>query len=163
MEKPRTSPVLIQWRKNEITVEHRETGELLAHCFIGDDSMVEAIADTLSAKRLGREAEQLRQMVSQARWLASRQKQRFPLAHPFLSAGVTMAIAFSVPFAQLVASFVAFPTYKVGHTQYTRSTAAQWCRFERRDRQPEHRLEKKPYATDPHSSLKPKWVVGTLG
>lgn len=77
MEKPRTSPILIQRRGNRIEIEHRETGELLAHCFIGDDLSVEAIADTLSAKRLGREAEQLRQMVSQSRWLASRQKQRY--------------------------------------------------------------------------------------
>lgn len=61
------SPVLIQQRGNEITVEHRETGEVLAHCFIGDDLAVEAIADTLSAKRLGRDAEKLRGMLMQAR------------------------------------------------------------------------------------------------
>lgn len=61
------SPVLIQRRGNRIEVEHRESGELLAHCFIGDDLAVEDIADSLSAKRLGREAEQLRKMVGDAR------------------------------------------------------------------------------------------------
>lgn len=61
------SPVLIQRRGNKIEVEHRETGELLAACWIGDDFAVEDIADSLSAKRLGRDAEKLRQMIQDAR------------------------------------------------------------------------------------------------
>lgn len=67
MEKQRTSPVLIQRSGNRIEIEHRETGEVLAHCLIGDELAVEAIADALSAKRLGRDAEKLRQMVEAAR------------------------------------------------------------------------------------------------
>jgi hypothetical protein len=67
MEKPKPSPVIIQRRGNRIEVEHRETGELLAHCFIGDEIAVETIADILSAKRLGQDAMKLRQMVMDAR------------------------------------------------------------------------------------------------
>ena len=67
MEKQRTSPVVIQRMGNRIEIEHRETGEVLAHCFIGDELAVEAIADALSAKRLGRDAEKLRKMVQDAR------------------------------------------------------------------------------------------------
>ena len=65
MEK--TSPVVIQMRGNRLEVEHRETGELLAACWIGDDLAVEDIADSLSAKRLPRDAEKLRKMVQDAR------------------------------------------------------------------------------------------------
>ncbi len=70
------SPVLIQRRGNRIEVEHRESGEILAHCFLGDDLAVEDIADSLSARRMGREAEKFRQMVSEARLAASRKNFR---------------------------------------------------------------------------------------
>lgn len=61
------SPVLIVRSGNILEVEHRETGEVLARCFIGDDLAVEDIADSLSAKRLPRDAEKVRQMVQDAR------------------------------------------------------------------------------------------------
>jgi hypothetical protein len=64
---PKTSPVVIQRLGNKIEIEHRETGELLAWCWIGDDVSVETIADLLSAKRLGADAMKLRQMVQDAR------------------------------------------------------------------------------------------------
>jgi hypothetical protein len=67
MEKLKPSPVIIQRRGNRIEVEHRETGDLLAHCFIGDEIAVEIIADLLSAKRLSREAMKFREMVEAAR------------------------------------------------------------------------------------------------
>lgn len=50
-----------------IEVRHAKTNELLATCMIGDDYTVEKIADTLSAKRLWREANRLRSMVQKIR------------------------------------------------------------------------------------------------
>lgn len=74
MVKQRTSPVVIQRRGNKIEVEMRESGDLLAWCWIGDDLSVETIADLLSAKRLGPDAEKLRQMVVDARKCAGVRK-----------------------------------------------------------------------------------------
>ena len=54
-------------QRNKITVEVEETGEVLAHCQIGDDLHVELIADLLSAKRLPNAAMKLRQMAMDAR------------------------------------------------------------------------------------------------
>lgn len=65
MAKP--SPILFQRRGNKVEIEHRETGELLAWCWIGDDLMVEKIADILSMKRLPEDAMKLRQMAVDAR------------------------------------------------------------------------------------------------
>lgn len=50
-----------------IEITHAKTGELLATCMMSDDYSIEAIADLLSAKRLWREANRLRQMVHQSR------------------------------------------------------------------------------------------------
>lgn len=50
-----------------IEITHARTGALLATCMMCDDHTVEAIADTLSAKRLWREANRLRNMVSESR------------------------------------------------------------------------------------------------
>lgn len=61
------SPVVIQRRGNRLEVEHRESGELLAACWIGDDLAVEDIADSLSAKRLPEDAMKVRQMLVDAR------------------------------------------------------------------------------------------------
>jgi hypothetical protein len=67
MNTERKSPVLITLRGNRIEVEHRETGDLLAYCFLGDELACEDIADSLSAKRLGKEAMKFREMVRNAR------------------------------------------------------------------------------------------------
>ena len=67
MVKPKTSPVLIQRRGNRLEVENRETGDLLAACWIGDDLAVEDIADSLSARRLPKDAEKVRQILMDAR------------------------------------------------------------------------------------------------
>lgn len=48
-------------------IEHRQSGDVLAEFWIGDDVAVETVADILSAKRLPREAMQLRQMAMDAR------------------------------------------------------------------------------------------------
>ncbi len=69
MAKP--SPILFQRRGNRVEIEHRETGELLAEFWIGDDIAVETVADILSAKRLPEEAMKLRQMAMDARRAAS--------------------------------------------------------------------------------------------
>jgi hypothetical protein len=76
MGKQPTSPVVIQRRGNKIEVEMRETGDLLAWCWIGDDSTLETIADILSAKRLGSDADKLRQMAMDARRYQPQAKQR---------------------------------------------------------------------------------------
>jgi hypothetical protein len=67
MDQQRTSPIVFQRTGNRIEIEHRQSGELLAEFWIGDDLAVEAVADILSAKRLPREAMQLRQMAIDAR------------------------------------------------------------------------------------------------
>jgi hypothetical protein len=67
MDATKKSPVVISLRKNRITVERRDTGDVLAHCMIGDDENVERIADILSAKRLPEDAMKLRQMAKDAR------------------------------------------------------------------------------------------------
>ena len=67
MHQPTSSPVLIQMRGNRLEVEMRDTGDLLAACWIGDDYAVENIADTLSAKRLWREADKVRALLMAAR------------------------------------------------------------------------------------------------
>jgi hypothetical protein len=67
MVKPKTSPVYIQIRNNKLQVESRETGDLLACCFLGDEAMVESIADSLSARRLGKDAEKVRRLVEERR------------------------------------------------------------------------------------------------
>lgn len=63
------SPVIIQWdrKKNLLKVEDRESGTVLARCYIGDDLMVESIADSLSAKRLPKDADKVRQILMDAR------------------------------------------------------------------------------------------------
>lgn len=61
------SPIIITKRRNLVEIEHRKTGEILAHCQIGDDIAVERIADILSAKRLPREAASLRNLMMQER------------------------------------------------------------------------------------------------
>ena len=66
-EMAKTSPILFQRRGNRIEIEHRETGELLAEFWIGDDIAVETVADILSAKRLPEEAMKLRQMATDSR------------------------------------------------------------------------------------------------
>lgn len=48
-------------------IENRETGDLITWGWIGDDLAMERMADELSAGRLGRDAEKLRQMVVDAR------------------------------------------------------------------------------------------------
>lgn len=50
-----------------LVIEWAETGEPVAQCFIGDDLGVERIADGLSARRLVREAQQVRSLVAEAR------------------------------------------------------------------------------------------------
>ena len=62
-----TSPVRIVRRGTLVEIEIRETGDVLAHCSIGDDKAIETIADILSAKRLPEDAMRLRQMAQDAR------------------------------------------------------------------------------------------------
>ena len=45
-------PVRIEREDNLVKVIHRDTGKLLAYCYLGDDAMVERIADILSSKYL---------------------------------------------------------------------------------------------------------------
>lgn len=61
------SPILIRRRGTLVEVEMAETGDVLAHCQIGDDAAVERIADILSAKRLPHEAQALRKLMMDAR------------------------------------------------------------------------------------------------
>ncbi len=61
------SPVIIRRRGTLVEVERAETGDVLAHCRIGDDASMEAIADILSAKGLPREAMAMRQLMMDAR------------------------------------------------------------------------------------------------
>jgi hypothetical protein len=67
MEQPKRSPVIINRRGNRVEIEMRETGDVLAWGWIGDDETMETIADLLSAKRLPQDAERLRSMVVAAR------------------------------------------------------------------------------------------------
>jgi hypothetical protein len=61
-------PVRIELeRDNVVQVIHRDSGQPLAHCFIGDDLMVERIADILSSKYLGAAAMELREMAARDR------------------------------------------------------------------------------------------------
>lgn len=50
-----------------VEVRLASTDEVLATCMMGDDAGLERIADLLSAKRLWREANRFRQMVSDSR------------------------------------------------------------------------------------------------
>lgn len=61
------SPVEITMRDRRVEVRRRDTDELLATCFIGDDEGVETIADLLSAKRLPEDAMRLRQLAMDCR------------------------------------------------------------------------------------------------
>lgn len=65
------SPIIIRTRKEayrtRVEIEHRETGDVLAWCWLGDDSAIETIADILSAKKLPKDAMKLRQMAMDAR------------------------------------------------------------------------------------------------
>ncbi len=61
------SPIRISLRRNQVEITSRDTGDTLAYCMIGDDDMVERIADILSAKRLPEDAARLRQMAMDAR------------------------------------------------------------------------------------------------
>lgn len=71
MEK--TSPFVIQWdkKKNLLKLETREEGALVAQAYTGDDNGVERIADFLSAKRLPKDAQKVRQILRDARRAAS--------------------------------------------------------------------------------------------
>jgi hypothetical protein len=46
-----------------VEIFHRDTGRLLAYCYLGEDLMVERIADILSSKYLGAAAMELREMT----------------------------------------------------------------------------------------------------
>lgn len=61
------SGVTITCSKNRVEVRGLEDDELLAYCWIGDDSHLEFIADTLSAKGLSGDAMKLRKMAQDAR------------------------------------------------------------------------------------------------
>ena len=68
------SPITIRLRTEKdkrtatlVEIESNESGQLLAHCQIGDDANMERIADILSAKRLPREAEAIRRIMMEAR------------------------------------------------------------------------------------------------
>ena len=69
---PNNSPILIRRRGNKIEVESRDTGDVLAWCWIGDEAMCERIADILSAKYLGAAAMEFRAMVAADRKAAMR-------------------------------------------------------------------------------------------
>lgn len=62
-----SSPVVIRQRGTLVEIESRATGEVLAHCRIGDDDNLERIADLLSCKKLSADAMKLRQMAMDAR------------------------------------------------------------------------------------------------
>jgi hypothetical protein len=47
-------------KDNFVEIFHRDSGQRLAWCFIGDDESVEKIAEILSAKYLGTAAMELR-------------------------------------------------------------------------------------------------------
>lgn len=55
-----------------VEVTDAKSGKLLACCMMADDSGLERIADLLSSKRLWREANRFRQMVSDSRKLVRR-------------------------------------------------------------------------------------------
>jgi hypothetical protein len=59
-------PVRIEREDNLVKVIHRDTGKLLAYCYLGAAAMVEKIAGTLSAKYLGAAA------MNFAKWPAPR-------------------------------------------------------------------------------------------
>jgi len=46
-----------------VEIFHRDSGQLLAYCYLGEDLMVERIADILSSKYLGATATKLREMA----------------------------------------------------------------------------------------------------
>jgi hypothetical protein len=46
-----------------VEIFHRDTGQLLTYCYLGEDAMVERIADILSSKYLGAAAMELREMA----------------------------------------------------------------------------------------------------
>jgi hypothetical protein len=66
------SPIKIHLAGTRVEIEHAATGEILAHCQIGDDDAVETIADILSAKRLSREAMALRNLMQEQRHVGAR-------------------------------------------------------------------------------------------
>ena len=67
-----SSPIRISTRHvkgkgQRVEIEFRATGDIVAHCWLGDDDNIERIADILSAKRLPEDAARLRQMAMDAR------------------------------------------------------------------------------------------------
>jgi hypothetical protein len=46
-----------------VEIFHRDSGQLLAYCYLGEDLMVERIADILGSKYLGAAAMELREMA----------------------------------------------------------------------------------------------------
>lgn len=61
------SPIKIERRGQKLEVVHRDSGGVLAWCYIGDEVNTERIADILSAKGLRREAMEFRQLVADDR------------------------------------------------------------------------------------------------
>lgn len=61
------SPVKIERRSQILEVIHRDSGGVLAWCYIGDEVNTERIADILSEKGLRTEAMTWRQMVADDR------------------------------------------------------------------------------------------------
>jgi len=66
------NPVKLVRKGQKIEVESRDTGDVLAWCFIGDEYHTEKIADLLSAKGLRTAAQEFREMVAADRKQASR-------------------------------------------------------------------------------------------
>ena len=66
------SQVCIERRGNLVEVMDSQTHQCLAWCFIGDDGNIERIADSLSVKRLGAAAQELRELARQDRLQANR-------------------------------------------------------------------------------------------
>jgi len=65
MALPKDYPVYFKRSGNFLEVFHSQTRQRLAYCYVGDDLMVEKIADILSAKRLGLAAMELRELPKQ--------------------------------------------------------------------------------------------------
>ena len=63
MDRWTRAPLLVDM----IEVEHKDSGDVLARCAIGDDEAVERIADLLSTKRQPEAAMQVRQIAQDAR------------------------------------------------------------------------------------------------
>lgn len=68
MKKPKyESPVIFEIEKNRVEIKLKDPKQTLATFRLGDDTMVERIADILSSKGLKREAMKLRQLMMDAR------------------------------------------------------------------------------------------------